>query len=119
MKALVLDGQVVQVSSETFEVHSSMRWVDAPEEVTAGWQILEDGTWSNPFALSAEQQAAADLEQLRMQRNGKLRKTDMWALSDRTMSAEMTAYRQALRDITDTYTNVTDVVWPDLPPELS
>ena len=34
--------------------------------------------------------------------------TDWWASSDRTMTAEQTAYRQALRDIT-THAN-----WPHL-----
>jgi hypothetical protein len=40
------------------------------------------------------------------------------ALSDQTMSAEMTAYRQALRDITNGLTTVADVeavVFPEKP----
>ena len=41
-------------------------------------------------------------------RNSLLSETDWWAMSDRTMTAEQTAYRQALRDIT-THAN-----WPDL-----
>jgi hypothetical protein len=31
------------------------------------------------------------------------------------MSAAMTTYRQALRDITETYTSLDDVVWPTKP----
>jgi hypothetical protein len=31
------------------------------------------------------------------------------------MSAERTAYRQALRDITNTYSNLQDAVWPTKP----
>jgi len=31
------------------------------------------------------------------------------------MSAEQIAYRQALRDITETYTSLDDVVWPVKP----
>lgn len=41
-------------------------------------------------------------------RNSLLSETDWWAVSDRTMTSEQTAYRQALRDIT-THAN-----WPDL-----
>jgi len=38
-------------------------------------------------------------------RNGKLIETDFEALSDRNISAEMTNYRQALRDLPDSQTN--------------
>lgn len=53
--------------------------------------------------------------QLRQERNRLLAETDWWANSDLTMTAEQTAYRQALRDITDTYTSLDDVVWPTKP----
>ena len=55
---------------------------------------------------------------LRMERNSLLAQTDYLALSDQTMSAEMTAYRQALRDITNGLTTVADVeavVFPERP----
>jgi hypothetical protein len=52
---------------------------------------------------------------LRAERNQRLANTDWWASSDLTMTAEQTAYRQALRDITDTYTSLDDVVWPEEP----
>jgi hypothetical protein len=41
--------------------------------------------------------------------------TDVWALSDRTMTAEQTAYRQSLRDITDQAGFPTDITWPTKP----
>lgn len=41
--------------------------------------------------------------------------TDTWALSDRTMTADQTAYRQALRDITDQAGFPTDITWPTKP----
>jgi len=49
------------------------------------------------------------LENLRFKRNNLLAQTDYLALSDQTMSAEMTTYRQALRDITNGLTTVEDV----------
>jgi len=55
---------------------------------------------------------------LRDRRNNLLSQTDYLALSDQTMSAEMTTYRQALRDITNGLTTVADVeavVFPEKP----
>ena len=56
-----------------------------------------------------------DLDDLRSQRDKMIAATDWWASSDLTMTAEQTAYRQALRDITETYTSLEDVVWPTKP----
>jgi len=58
------------------------------------------------------------MEDLRAKRNKLLADTDYLALSDNTMSAEMTTYRQALRDITNGLTTVADVeavVFPTKP----
>jgi len=59
--------------------------------------------------------AEGKLIALRKQRNALLALTDWWASSDLTMTAEQTAYRQALRDITDTYSDLDTVVWPTKP----
>jgi hypothetical protein len=67
---------------------------------------LVDGAWTltkTVVDLTAEQiQAASDNQatQVRKQRDSLLAETDWMALSDVTMSDEMAAYRQALRDIT-------------------
>ena len=55
------------------------------------------------------------LEQLRGSRNLLLMNTDVWALSDRTMTQAQIDYRQALRDITKTATSLDDVKWPEKP----
>jgi hypothetical protein len=58
------------------------------------------------------------METLRGTRNSLLSETDYLALSDQIMSAEMTTYRQALRDITNGLTTVADVeavVFPEKP----
>ena len=52
---------------------------------------------------------------LRQYRNTLLAETDWWATSDRTMTAEQTAYRQALRDIPDQAGFPTDITWPTKP----
>jgi hypothetical protein len=51
----------------------------------------------------------------RSQRNGLLAETDWMANSDVTMSTEQTAYRQALRDITDQAGFPTNITWPTKP----
>ena len=53
--------------------------------------------------------------QVRQERDNLLAETDVWALSDRTMTAEQTAYRQALRDITGQAGFPTDITWPTKP----
>lgn len=59
---------------------------------------------------------AQQLETLRQERNRKIAETDHWALSDTaTMTQAQRDYRQALRDITNSYTNLEDVVWPTKP----
>ena len=64
------------------------------------------------MSFSSEQK----LEILRYHRTVKLKETDHWAYQDTPdMTAEQIAYRQALRDITDDYTSMDDVVWPTKP----
>jgi predicted secreted Zn-dependent protease len=72
----------------------------------------------NDLALSSAEQLEEALNFLRAKRNSLLAQTDYLALSDQTMSAEMTTYRQALRDITNGLTTVADVeavVFPEKP----
>ena len=55
---------------------------------------------------------------LRTKRNQLLQETDFHGMSDNTMSAEMTTYRQELRDITEGITTVEQanaVVFPTKP----
>ena len=60
--------------------------------------------------------AAFKLNELRTERNRLIAETDWWDMSDTpTMTAAQITYRQALRDITNTYTSLDDVVWPTKP----
>ena len=55
---------------------------------------------------------------LRLKRNQLLQDTDFHGMSDNTMSADMTTYRQSLRDITNGLTTVEEVeavVFPTKP----
>lgn len=54
-------------------------------------------------------------QEVRAQRNRLLAETDYLALSDLTLSSDMAAYRQALRDVPSQAGFPTDVTWPVKP----
>jgi len=72
-------------------------------------------TWEQFLAKRDELEAAEPLKLLREERNKLLAETDWWLLPDRTATQAQLDYRQALRDITETYTSLDDVVWPIKP----
>ena len=78
-------------------------------------------TWSQITTKQTALDAAAPMVELRKQRDAKLAETDFHGMSDNTMSAAMTTYRQALRDITtqtpsfDSDGNLTGITWPTKP----
>jgi len=81
---------------------------------------LEGTTPISVADIQAQMPTAFDMamEDLRAKRNGLLAETDYLALSDQTLSAEMSTYRQALRDITNGITTVeqaNNVTWPTKP----
>ena len=61
-----------------------------------------------------------DLGSVRQQRNGMLSGTDWTQIGDATLgdhtAEEWRTYRQALKDIPQTYSRVSEVVWPNDPP---
>jgi len=76
----------------------------------------EQEAWLAANPSKTELQIA--MQNLRLKRNQLLQDTDFHALSDNTMSAEMTTYRQELRDITEGITTVEQanaVVFPTKP----
>ena len=85
----------------------SINWKDGHTTTAAERTAIE--------AKFAEFDADRDLHNLRHIRNGLLAETDWWVLPDRTATQAQLDYRQALRDITNTYTSVQTVVWPTKP----
>jgi len=83
-----------------------LEWLDAEQTQPTEAEIQ---------AEIAELEAAEPMRLLREERNRRIAATDWWASSDLTMTTAQTAYRQALRDITETYTSLDDVVWPEVP----
>ena len=73
---------------------------------------IEEQAWSD----GAFDRAIGDL---REQRNSLLSATDFYALSDVTMSEDMTTYRQALRDLTNGLDTVEKVNAKEFPTKPS
>lgn len=75
-------------------------------------EIVEDIVLSKQTYLQNDANMAA----LRQERNKRLAETDHWVFSD---TADVTQgqldYRQALRDVTISYTSLDNVVWPTKP----
>ena len=83
------------------------------------WNLdIAQPTQAQLDALDAQADFNVAITSLRTKRNKLLADTDYLALSDNTMSAEITTYRQALRDITNGLTTVEEVnniIWPTKP----
>jgi hypothetical protein len=78
----------------------------------------EEAQWDANEAAYADGAFDRAMADLRSRRNNKLAETDFYALSDVTMSEEMTTYRQELRDLTNGLSTVEDVnavVFPTKP----
>ena len=80
----------------------------------------EDGVTTTKAEHEAAYQATLDAKTAtanRTKRDGLLAETDYFALTDVTMDAAMTTYRQALRDITlhANWPNLADADWPTKP----
>lgn len=102
------------------EQDSDGNWVQAWQVIDMFADTTEDGVTTTKAEHEAAYQAtldAATAERNRATRDTKLAETDFYALSDVTMSAEMTTYRQALRDITShaNWPNLEEADWPTKP----
>jgi hypothetical protein len=101
--------------------------INPSAEVIVNAEDFEQITWLNgttpiPKADIEAQFPAVELDiamaDLRAKRNAKLAETDFHGMSDNTMSAEMTTYRQELRDLTNGVTTkeqAESVVFPTKP----
>ena len=95
-------------------------WVQAWSVVDMFADTTEDGVTTTKAEQEAAYQADLDAKaaaSVRATRDAKIAETDWMALTDVTMSTEMAAYRQALRDIT-THANfpyLQETDWPTKP----
>jgi hypothetical protein len=93
-------------------------WVQAWSVVDMFADTTEDGVTTTKAEHEAAYQADLDAKaasSVRSTRDAKLAETDWTALTDVTMAAEMTTYRQALRDITlhENFPHLQDSDWPE------
>ena len=77
-------------------------------------ETYNTGRWVIGYTAENKPQYQAE-DAVRNKRDQLLKETDWMALSDVTMSAEMTSYRQALRDITAQAGFPYEVTWPTKP----
>lgn len=84
-----------------------------PSLIDGSWVLtksIEDKTAEQITAYTASKES-----EVRTHRNTLLAETDWCALSDVTMSADMTSYRQALRDVPEQAGFPHSVTWPTKP----
>ena len=88
---------------------------NAPSLTSGDWTIWWSISTKTADEISDYDNNAAASN--RSKRNSLLSATDFYALSDVTMSTEMAAYRQAMRDITShaNFPNLDDADWPTKP----
>ena len=119
--ALIPDEQWVLRGTPTTETefNAMFRRIIGEDKNGAAVESDNPDTWgvsgATVSAKKAELDAAEPMKLLREERNRRIAETDWWALADLTMSQAQWDYRQALRDITKSYSSLDDVVWPTKP----
>jgi len=102
------------------EQDSNGNWVEKYVARDMFADTTEDGVTTTKAEHEAAYQTTLDAAVAasnRTKRDGLLAETDYFALTDVTMDAPMTTYRQALRDITahSNWPNLEDADWPTKP----
>lgn len=88
IKALVPDAEFAYDDND----YSTLRWFE--------WNTNPNPpSWEEVQSKMIELEAIEPMRLLRIVRNRLIAETDWWAVSDRTMTPEQEAYRQALRDL--------------------
>ena len=104
--------------SETID-RATQKIVTATAYVSGDWvkTYTVEALTAEEITAKADAATAAKEKAVRDQRDRLLAETDYLALSDNTLTAEMTTYRQALRDITDhaNFPDLTEEDWPVKP----
>ena len=134
-KAATLDGlnldPVLRSPAATTTAYQSSVRDGVEQDANGNWvekyvardmfaDTTEDGVTTTKAEHETAYQATLDAavaQSNRTKRDGLLAETDYFALTDVTMDAAMTTYRQALRDITahSNFTRLEDADWPTKP----
>jgi len=118
-KALIHNGVVKQVeeSSNTFEVHSDLKWVDCDDSVKVMW-TYNGSTFADYDTRTTAQKTAAEWDLVRVNRTNLLKESDWTQGADSPLTdskkAEWVTYRQSLRNI-PTQSDPYNITWPTKP----
>ena len=130
LEALSLDAVLASPAATVSQYQTSVRdgveqdangnWVEKYVARDMFADTTEDGVTTTKAQHETAYQGGLDAkvaESNRTKRDGLLAATDYFALTDVTMDAPMTTYRQALRDITShaDFPNLDDADWPTKP----
>ena len=101
------------------EFNEMFRKVTGADENGSAIESADHDDWGVTWEQVVEAKTAIEIDEpinaLREERNRRIAETDWWASSDLAMSQAQTDYRQALRDITQSYGSLDEVVWPTKP----
>ena len=110
MRAHVIENNIVTNTIEVDSLDFMPNLVDATEG-NIGWSYV-GGVFTEPADTRTDEEKA---ESARSIRDSKLSATDWTASTDVTMTAAMTAYRQALRDVPAQAGFPNTIDWPTSP----
>jgi len=106
----------------TFDISDALSSLRPGAEYVIRGDVIELYQHDNPQPTADELQAeiarleaAQPMVELRKQRNNLIAETDYLALSDATLTDEMSTYRQTLRDLPANTTDPANPVWPTKP----
>jgi len=111
MKALIHNNKIIEITENAYPTHESLIWIDAPENAEVGDSYV-NGELIKP---QVETTTWADI---RATRDYLLAQSD-WHITLATekgiaVSQEVLNYRQALRDIPQTFETPEAVIFPTL-----
>jgi len=112
---------IIDITKAILKINPNAKMTIRGQELdTCTIEWLEGTTPISKSDIQAQMPTEFDMaiEEVRLKRNSLLAETDYLALSDQTLSAEMSTYRRALRDITNGITTVeqaNNITWPTKP----
>jgi len=101
-----------------YNTHSNVKSIVDVENGVVAYDASGNVVTLDTAAVEAETITVENdwnFQALRRKRNRLIAETDYLALSDSTLTTEMAAYRQALRDLPANTTDPTNPVWPVKP----
>jgi hypothetical protein len=118
---IIENGVVTNIAASDPEFAASQGWIEHPGTNKDGVLIDKGFLYQNGDFVEPPRNIEFEWQQVRVKRNALLALSDISVLPDRwaVMTTEKqtawSTYRQSLRDITTTFSDPKDVVWPEAP----